>query len=81
VLKRLTWLVVGFSAGLGSSWYVTRSVRRAVARYTPRELAGRVSGSLVGAGRDLRAAVTEGRVAMHERETELRAELARPSAR
>jgi len=78
VLKRLTWLVVGFGAGLGSSWYVTRSVRRAIARYTPREVADRVNRSLLEAGRDLQAAVAEGRAAMHEREAELRAGLGAP---
>lgn len=70
--KRVFWLTVGYGAGLGSSFYAARKVRAAARRYTPDGLADRVSGSVGGTVREVKAAVTEGRVAMREREAELK---------
>jgi hypothetical protein len=70
VFKRLFWLVIGFALGLGSSWAVTRKLRRVASRYAPTEVADRWSGTV-------RAAVDEGRAAMRSREAELKAGLAR----
>lgn len=70
--KRVFWLTVGYGAGLGSSWYAARKVRAAARRYTPEGLGGRVSETVTGISRDVKAAVTEGRSAMREREAELR---------
>lgn len=36
--KRTTWTVVGYTAGLASSLYVQRKVRRTVQRYAPPEV-------------------------------------------
>jgi hypothetical protein len=68
VFKRLFWLVVGFVLGLGSSWAVTRRLRRIAARYAPAEVVDRW-------GSSFRAAVAEGRDAMRAREAELKAGL------
>jgi len=70
--KRVFWLTVGYGAGIGSSWYAARKVKAAARRYTPDGLADRVSGSVSGASAKVRAAVAEGRDAMHRREAELR---------
>ena len=45
MFKRLFWLVVGFALGLGSSWAVTRRLRRIAARYAPTEVVDRWSGT------------------------------------
>lgn len=70
--KRVFWLVVGYGAGIGSSLYAARKVKAAARRYTPEGLADRVSGSVGGTVREVKAAVAEGRIAMREREAELR---------
>ena len=66
MFKRLFWLVVGFALGLGSSWALTRKMRRVATRYAPAEVVDRWSGTM-------RAAVDEGRAAMRSREAELKA--------
>ena len=76
MFKRLFWLAVGIGFGFGMSFWLTRYVRDAVARYTPERLSNELAGALRGLGKDLRAAVADGRDAMREREDEIRAELA-----
>jgi hypothetical protein len=70
--KRVFWLGVGYGAGLGTSLYAVRKVKAAARRYAPENLGERVSGTVTGISRDVRAAVSEGRSAMREREAELR---------
>jgi hypothetical protein len=65
VFKRLFWLCTGVGFGFGSSFWVMRAFRRTVDRYRPTRVVARLEG-------DVRAAVAEGRVAMHEREASLR---------
>jgi hypothetical protein len=65
VFKRLFWLCTGVGFGFGSSFWVMRAFRRTVDRYRPSRVVARLEG-------DVRAAVAEGRVAMHEREASLR---------
>jgi hypothetical protein len=48
-----------------------------VQRYSPEQVSADLAGALRGLGSDLRAAVAEGREAMHEREAEIRSELER----
>ena len=62
------WLVIGFLLGLGSSWAVTRRVRRVAQRFAPADVVDRWSDNV-------RAAVSEGRDAMRAREVELKVEL------
>ena len=76
MFKRLFWLAIGIGFGFGLSFWLTRYVRETVARYTPERVSGDLADALRGLGKDLRAAVAEGREAMHEREDEIRAELA-----
>jgi len=76
VFKRLFWLVLGMGFGFGTSFWVTRFVRAAVANYSPERVSENLAASLRGLGGDIRAAVAEGREAMREREAELRGDVA-----
>jgi hypothetical protein len=76
VFKRLFWLVAGAGFGFGVSFWVMRAVRRTADRYRPDRLSSEVAGALGSFGDDLRLAVAEGRLAMRQRERDLRAELA-----
>ena len=64
MFKRLFWLIVGFALGIGSSWAVTRRLRRIVQRLAPADVVDRWSDNV-------RSAVSEGRNAMRTREVEL----------
>lgn len=75
MFKRLFWLAVGVGLGFGLSIWLARAMRRTAERYTPESIAGRVADGLRELGHELSEAVREGREAMAERETELRAEL------
>jgi hypothetical protein len=82
VFKRLLWLVIGIGFGFGMSFWVLRSIRRTADRYRPERVSGDLAGAITQLGQDVRAAVAEGRLAMREREAELRADLEnRPGAR
>jgi hypothetical protein len=76
VFKRLFWLALGVGFGFGLSFWLTRYLREAIARYGPERLASDLAGAARSLGEDLRAAVADGRDAMREREDEIRAELA-----
>jgi len=65
VFKRLFWLVVGFALGIGSSWAITRRLRRIVQRLAPADVVDRWSDNV-------RSAMSEGRLAMRTREVELK---------
>jgi len=75
VFKRLLWLVIGAAFGFGMSFWLMRFVRETVDRYRPERVSQDLAGALSKLGDDLRAAVREGRLAMAEREEELRAEV------
>ena len=77
MFRRLFWLVMGAGFGFGLSFWITRTVRETMKRYTPEQVSSDLAGALKGLGTDLRAAVAEGREAMIEREAEIRAELER----
>ena len=74
MFKRLFWLVVGFALGIGSSWAVTRRVRRLVLRFAPTDAVDRWSDNV-------RSAVSEGRSAMRTRESELNSSFDRATGR
>ena len=80
MLKRLFWLLVGLGFGFGMSFWVSRAVRERMARLSPEHVSSELAGALRGLGRDVRAAVAEGREAMREREAELRAEIGHGAA-
>lgn len=73
MFKRLFWLVVGAGFGFGVSFWLMRFVRETAQRYSPERVSGNLADALGAFGRDLRAAVAEGRLAMRETEEELRA--------
>lgn len=75
MFKRAFWATVGYGAGLGTSYWAYRKARAAAQRYVPTEVASRVGDYTSGLGRDVRAAVSEGREAMTAREEELRVSL------
>ena len=76
MFRRAFWLAVGVGLGFGLSLWVTRFVRSTLERYTPERISAELSGSLRRLGEDVRSAVSDGRVAMREREAELRESLA-----
>lgn len=77
MFRRLFWLVTGAGFGFGMSFWVTKRVKEAAARYAPERVTNDIATSVRGLGADVRAAVAEGRAAMREREAELRAQAGR----
>ncbi|MDQ1392210.1 MAG: hypothetical protein QOF30_1187 [Acidimicrobiaceae bacterium] len=75
MFKRLFWLTIGASLGVGTSWWVTRTVRQKIERYAPTRLTAGVANKARTVGGDVRAAVADGRQAMHDHEELLRAQL------
>lgn len=75
MFRRTIWFATGVSAGFAGATFVRRKVRRQIDRVMPGRLRADVSASARRFGHDVRAAVHEGRTAMRDRETELRAEL------
>jgi len=75
VFKRLFWLAVGTGLGFGMSFWIMRTVRSTIERYTPERVSSDLSNAMRGLGADIRSAVSEGRQAMSEREAELRESL------
>jgi hypothetical protein len=77
VLRRIFWFGMGAGLGFGASFWLTRWVKETAARYAPERVSNQVSTAVKGLGQDLKAAVAEGRVAMREREADLRGQIAR----
>jgi hypothetical protein len=75
VFKRLFWLMIGLGLGFGASFWFMRFVRKTVERYSPDRVSNDVAAALRGLGKDLRAAVADGREAMRDREIEIRDEI------
>ncbi|MGH9185252.1 MAG: hypothetical protein ACRD0U_05490, partial [Acidimicrobiales bacterium] len=73
MFKRLFWFTAGVGVGVGASRRINRKVRETVDRYRPERVAGNVTGAVRRLGGDMRDAVAEGRHAMAERESQLRA--------
>ena len=81
MFRRLFWLAIGVGFGFGVSFWLMRFLRETAARYTPERVSADLSDALRNLGGDLRAAVSEGREAMRERELELKAEVERTRTR
>ena len=75
MFKRLFWLIVGAAFGFGVSFWFMRFVRETVERYSPERVSSDLAGALRSLGRDIRAAVAEGREGMREAEADLRARI------
>lgn len=78
MIRRLFWTSVGVVLGMGATVWLLRLLRIRVLDTTPGGVALQVGGSLRRLGEDLRDAVDEGRLAMEEREAELRLRLDGP---
>jgi hypothetical protein len=78
MFKRLFWMLVGATFGVGASFWLTRAVKQTMERYAPTRVSNELSDAVRSLRHDLHAAVTEGRDAMRERESALRAELEQP---
>lgn len=76
MLKRLFWLVVGVGVGVLSTVWAIRALRIRVLQTRSGTVAAEVTTSVRRLGSDLRDALDEGRLAMREREAELRGQLA-----
>lgn len=72
MIRRLTWLSVGFVAGVGTSVAAWRRVRRERDRFHPGRVAARVGRGVNGLCGALGDALAECRRGMAEREAELR---------
>ncbi len=82
MFKRIFWLLIGAGFGFGMSFWLLRFLRSTVDRYRPEKVSADLATAITSLGKDLRAAVAEGRLAMREREESLRADLeARPGGR
>lgn len=75
MFKRIFWLAIGLGLGFGMSFWLMRFIRETVDRYRPERVSQDLAGAIAKLGDDLRGAVREGRLAMVEREEELRAEV------
>lgn len=75
MFKRVTWFTVGAVAGVAATAWAEIRVRRTAARYTPGQVASRAIDGARERTADIADAWHEGRLAMRERERQLRAEL------
>lgn len=75
MFKRLFWLSIGATLGVGTSWWVTRAVKQKIERYAPARLTSDVARKARSVGDEVRAAVADGRAAMKEQEALLRTQL------
>lgn len=73
MLKRLRWLGTGVAVGFGGSLWAQRKMKSMASRYRPSGRAGNAATKAKALPADVVAAVREGKVAMRERESELRA--------
>ena len=71
MFHRAAW----FGAGAVTAVWAQRKARKAAQRFTPPAIASSAAEAARSRGRNLAAALQEGRQAMREREVELRAEL------
>jgi hypothetical protein len=78
-MKRVVWFTMGAAAGVVGTTWTQRKVKQAAAAAKPRAVATRAAGAVRSRGADFVDAVREGRLAMHQREAELRAQLDGPA--
>lgn len=77
MFKRLRWFVMGALVGSATTLWGLTVARSKARQLAPAQVAGAVGARVRDRLDDLRHAVFEGRLAMRERETELRTELDR----
>ncbi|HMK12146.1 MAG TPA: hypothetical protein VK461_11230 [Acidimicrobiales bacterium] len=74
-MKRVVWFTAGAVAGVAGTAWTQKKVKQAAAAAKPRAVATRAAGAVRQRGADLIDALREGRLAMQQKEAELRAEL------
>jgi hypothetical protein len=77
MFKRVTWLGVGFTIGVGTTVVAARKARRQLDRYKPNVMVDRVTATITDRATSLRdqvaVALDDGKQAAKDRELELRA--------
>lgn len=74
-MRRLFWVALGLGAGAASAIIASRFVRKQTAKVAPANLAREARGSMMDLAKLVSESISEGKVAMHQREVELRSEL------
>ena len=74
-MRRLFWVALGLGAGVASAIIGTRFVRKQTAKVAPANLAREARGSMMDLAKLVSESINEGRVAMQERELQLRSDL------
>ncbi|HKE53543.1 MAG TPA: hypothetical protein VKC55_02095 [Actinomycetota bacterium] len=74
-MRRLFWVALGLGAGAASAIIASRFVRKQTAKVAPANIAREARGSMLDLARLVSESINEGKVAMQERELELRSEL------
>lgn len=72
MIRRFTWFLSGILTGIGAFVFVGGRVRRRLAEFAPGRMAERTVDRTRRSISRMRTALDEGRVAMSQRETELR---------
>lgn len=72
MFKRIIWMGTGMAVGAGGAFWAKHKVEATVERYMPDHVANRAASQARDLGRTVRAAASEGREAMRQREQELR---------
>jgi hypothetical protein len=72
-MKRVVWFTAGAAAGVAGTTWAQRKVKHVAAAAKPRAVATKAANTV-------RDAFREGRLGMHQKEAELRAQLDRPPA-
>jgi len=75
MFKRITWFAMGAAAGASGSVYARRKAKEAAAKYRPVAIARNTAVRVKGRASDVVESVRDGRIAMREREAELREQL------
>jgi hypothetical protein len=78
MFKRVTWVGVGFTLGVGATVVTARKAKQQLDRYKPNAVVARATDRATDLRDRLSAAVDEGREAARTREVELRTTHERP---
>jgi len=71
MFKRVTWVGVGFTLGVGTTVVAARKARQQLDRYTPHAMVDRVNDRALAVRERILDALDDGRSAAREREREL----------
>ena len=75
-MRRIFWLALGLGTGMAGAVMSMRFLRKQASKVAPANLAREARGGLMDVARLFSESITEGRVAMREKEEELAASLA-----